>query len=158
MKLEVASTRRSLLGEGPHWDERSSTLLFVDCLGRQVVRYDPASGLDTQDFTWRLTYWQRTSLLSRLRSCVAARRPCRPWLTTDYRALATSGAFVSFHWRPSHVGIDGNEEADTLAKAAHLPGTPISGDEGARDYTQDRIRKLLVTVYPDPRVAKGGGE
>ncbi|XP_037498910.1 regucalcin [Rhipicephalus sanguineus] len=48
MKLEVASTRRSLLGEGPHWDERSSTLLFVDCLGRQVVRYDPASGLDTQ--------------------------------------------------------------------------------------------------------------
>ncbi|KAH7975620.1 hypothetical protein HPB52_003716 [Rhipicephalus sanguineus] len=48
MKLEVASTRRSLLGEGPHWDERSSTLLFVDCLGREVVRYDPASGLETQ--------------------------------------------------------------------------------------------------------------
>ncbi|XP_075730112.1 regucalcin [Rhipicephalus microplus] len=48
MKLEVASTRRSLLGEGPHWDERSSTLLFVDCLGQEVVRYDHASGLETQ--------------------------------------------------------------------------------------------------------------
>ncbi|KAH6921949.1 hypothetical protein HPB50_006867 [Hyalomma asiaticum] len=48
MKVEAASTRRSLLGEGPHWDERSSTLLFVDCLGREVVRYDPAYGMETQ--------------------------------------------------------------------------------------------------------------
>nr|XP_037271010.1 regucalcin-like [Rhipicephalus microplus] len=48
MKLEVASTRRSLLGEGPHWDKRSSTLLYVDCLGREVVRYDPSSSLDPQ--------------------------------------------------------------------------------------------------------------
>nr|XP_054925278.1 regucalcin-like isoform X2 [Dermacentor andersoni] len=48
MKVEVASTRRHLLGEGPHWDERSSTLLFVDCLGREVSRYDPASGTETQ--------------------------------------------------------------------------------------------------------------
>ncbi|XP_070377016.1 regucalcin-like [Dermacentor albipictus] len=48
MKVEAASTRRHLLGEGPHWDERSSTLLFVDCLGREVSRYDPTCGTETQ--------------------------------------------------------------------------------------------------------------
>ncbi|XP_037555389.2 regucalcin isoform X2 [Dermacentor silvarum] len=48
MKVEAASTRKSLLGEGPHWDERNSTLLMVDALGREVVRYDPSCGTESQ--------------------------------------------------------------------------------------------------------------
>ncbi|XP_049270066.1 uncharacterized protein LOC125757867 [Rhipicephalus sanguineus] len=66
-------------------------------------------------------------------------------LAAKYRALAASGASVSFHWLPSHVGIAGNEEADALAKAAHQPGTPIT------------LKKLLVTVHPDSRVASERG-
>ncbi|XP_077498194.1 regucalcin-like [Amblyomma americanum] len=48
MKVEVASTRKNLLGEGPHWDGRSSTLLHVDCLGRELVRYDPELRTETE--------------------------------------------------------------------------------------------------------------
>ncbi|XP_049272479.1 uncharacterized protein LOC119397303 [Rhipicephalus sanguineus] len=78
-------------------------------------------------------------------------------LAAKYRTLAASGASVSFHWLPSHVGIAGNEEADALAKAAHQPGTPITRAVAARDYTQARLKKLLVTVHPDSRVASGRG-
>ncbi|KAH7963384.1 hypothetical protein HPB52_020879 [Rhipicephalus sanguineus] len=58
---------------------------------------------------------------------------------------------------PPHVGIAGNEEADALAKAAHQPGAPITGAVAARDYTQARLKKLLVTVHPDSRVANERG-
>ncbi|XP_037503740.1 uncharacterized protein LOC119378788 [Rhipicephalus sanguineus] len=78
-------------------------------------------------------------------------------VAAKYRALAASGASVSFHWLPSHVGIAGNEEADALAKAAHQPGTTITRAVAARDYTQARLNKLLVTVHPDSRVASGRG-
>ncbi|XP_037507057.1 uncharacterized protein LOC119383121 [Rhipicephalus sanguineus] len=78
-------------------------------------------------------------------------------LATKFRALAASGASVSFHWLPSHVGIAGNEEADRLAKAAHQPGIPITQAVAARDYSQARLKKLLVTVHPDRRVANGQG-
>nr|XP_037283698.1 uncharacterized protein LOC119176493 [Rhipicephalus microplus]XP_037283699.1 uncharacterized protein LOC119176493 [Rhipicephalus microplus] len=64
---------------------------------------------------------------------------------------------VSFHWLPSHVGIAGNEEADTLARAAHQPGIPITQAVVVRDYTQARIKKLLASVHPDQRVANKRG-
>ncbi|XP_075743150.1 uncharacterized protein LOC142796433 [Rhipicephalus microplus] len=78
-------------------------------------------------------------------------------LATKYRALAAAGTSVSFHWLPSHVGIAGNEEADTLAKAAHQLGTPITQTVAVRDYSQARIKKLLASVHPDQRVANGRG-
>ncbi|XP_037515483.1 uncharacterized protein LOC119391904 [Rhipicephalus sanguineus] len=78
-------------------------------------------------------------------------------LTTKFRALTDAGLSVSFHWLPSHVGIAGNEEADTLAKAAHQPGIPVSQAVAARDFSQARLKKLLVTVHPDTRVANGRG-
>ncbi len=34
------------LGEGPRWDAETSTLLWVDIVGRAVHRYDPATGAD----------------------------------------------------------------------------------------------------------------
>lgn len=48
MKVEVASKRKNILGEGPHWDERSGTLLFDDARGPEVVRYDPQSRTETE--------------------------------------------------------------------------------------------------------------
>nr|XP_037270233.1 uncharacterized protein LOC119161824 [Rhipicephalus microplus] len=78
-------------------------------------------------------------------------------LTAKVRALTDAGVSVAFHWLPSHVGIAGNEKADTLAKAAHQPSTPYSCAVAARDYSQARLKRLLVTVHPDPRVASGRG-
>nr|XP_037291116.1 uncharacterized protein LOC119186822 [Rhipicephalus microplus] len=78
-------------------------------------------------------------------------------LRAKVRALTDAGVSVSFHWLPSHVGIAGNEKADTLAKAAHQPGTPYSCAVAARDYSQARLKRLLITVHPDPRVAGGPG-
>ncbi|XP_049276021.1 uncharacterized protein LOC125760239, partial [Rhipicephalus sanguineus] len=39
-------------------------------------------------------------------------------LVTKLHALLASGVDVSLHWVPSHVGIQGNEQADALAKEA----------------------------------------
>lgn len=30
-----------MLGEGPHWDERSATLLYEDAVGCEIIRFDP---------------------------------------------------------------------------------------------------------------------
>ncbi|XP_077546393.1 regucalcin-like isoform X2 [Haemaphysalis longicornis] len=50
MKVEIASRRKNLLGEGPHWDGRSSTLVYVDGMGRDIVRYDPSTRTETEVF------------------------------------------------------------------------------------------------------------
>lgn len=44
---EVALPARAVLGEGPTWDDRTGTLLWVDILARRVHAYDPATGADT---------------------------------------------------------------------------------------------------------------
>ncbi|KAL8570018.1 hypothetical protein ACOMHN_036295 [Nucella lapillus] len=36
----------STIGEGPHWDEASSTLLYVDIKGLDVHRYNSLTGQD----------------------------------------------------------------------------------------------------------------
>ncbi|KAH7976553.1 hypothetical protein HPB52_016118 [Rhipicephalus sanguineus] len=48
MKVEAVGQKRYTLGEGPHWDERSGTLLFVDGHGCQIFRYDPESRSETE--------------------------------------------------------------------------------------------------------------
>lgn len=42
--LVVLSARPAALGEGPCWDERTGTLLWVDITGAAVRRLDPSSG------------------------------------------------------------------------------------------------------------------
>uniref|UniRef100_V5I3T2 Putative ca2+-binding protein regucalcin/smp30 n=1 Tax=Ixodes ricinus TaxID=34613 RepID=V5I3T2_IXORI len=48
MKIERASERRNDLGEGPHWDCRSSTLLYDDAQNGEIVRFDPQAGKETE--------------------------------------------------------------------------------------------------------------
>lgn len=50
MKFVEASKRRSILGEGPHWDASTGTLIFDDAVGQEVLRYDPKTGTETEAF------------------------------------------------------------------------------------------------------------
>lgn len=47
LAAEVALPARAILGEGPTWDDRTGTLLWVDILARRVHTYSPATGADT---------------------------------------------------------------------------------------------------------------
>lgn len=47
MSVSVVSTRRSNLGEGPHWDSSSGTLLHVDATAGDVCRLDVQTGETT---------------------------------------------------------------------------------------------------------------
>ncbi|XP_075732420.1 uncharacterized protein LOC119185098 [Rhipicephalus microplus] len=61
-------------------------------------------------------------------------------LRAKVRTLTDTGVSVSFHWLPSHVAIAGNEKPS--------PRLPTS---------LARLKRLLITVHPDPRVASGRG-
>lgn len=40
-----AVTPAAIVGEGPHWDEGSGTLLYVDIPPGKVLRYSPQTGM-----------------------------------------------------------------------------------------------------------------
>lgn len=42
--VEVVADVHADVGEGPHWDEQSKTLMFVDVSAGKVFRYDPLRG------------------------------------------------------------------------------------------------------------------
>ena len=42
--VDVAVDVRAEVGEGPHWDERTNSLWFVDLTAGTVFRYDRGSG------------------------------------------------------------------------------------------------------------------
>jgi sugar lactone lactonase YvrE len=50
MRVEVFADLRADVGEAPHWDERTKTLLFVDLTGGAVFRYDQ-SGVELGSFS-----------------------------------------------------------------------------------------------------------
>jgi sugar lactone lactonase YvrE len=44
LKVELALAAHASVGEGPRWDERSGTLVFVDIDAGRVFRFDPVAG------------------------------------------------------------------------------------------------------------------
>ncbi|XP_063968014.1 regucalcin-like isoform X2 [Lytechinus pictus] len=44
MSIEVVENNVGHLLEGPHWDQASGSLLYVDILGQTVSRYNPGTG------------------------------------------------------------------------------------------------------------------
>jgi sugar lactone lactonase YvrE len=46
MDAEMVLDAHASVGEGPSWDERSNTLVWVDIMGNAVHVYDPATGQD----------------------------------------------------------------------------------------------------------------
>lgn len=42
----VAKNIYSGVGEGPHWEEKTQTLMHVDIIARAVHRYNPATGVN----------------------------------------------------------------------------------------------------------------
>ena len=49
MRIECVVRTRSLVGEGPVWDDRAQVVWWVDIKGLTLHRYDPATGTDR---TW----------------------------------------------------------------------------------------------------------
>ncbi|XP_077512224.1 uncharacterized protein LOC144123228 [Amblyomma americanum] len=62
---------------------------------------------------------------------------------------------VSLQWLPSHVGIQGNEQADQLAKQAHADSTPVCTATSSFDVARQNIRARIVAQHPDDRMAAG---
>ena len=48
MSVEVVSKHSSLIGEGPVWEEKSATLIYVDIDRGDVHRYNPVTKEDTK--------------------------------------------------------------------------------------------------------------
>ncbi|KAH8018732.1 hypothetical protein HPB51_011364 [Rhipicephalus microplus] len=75
-------------------------------------------------------------------------------LVTKLHALLASGVNVSLHWVPSHVGIQGNEQADALAKEAHHSAVTVCRTVVASDFLRLTLRRLLLRYHPDDRVVR----
>ncbi|XP_037560898.2 uncharacterized protein LOC119440022 [Dermacentor silvarum] len=65
------------------------------------------------------------------------------------------GCDLVFQWVPSHIGLQGNEEADRLAKEAHSSSVPLSRFVTRFDVARHSVAGYLRTQHPDPRVAGG---
>ena len=49
MRVECVCDAKTILGEGPYWDVTEQRLYWVDIKGREIHRFDPATG---RDETW----------------------------------------------------------------------------------------------------------
>lgn len=47
MDVDIALAVTPTLGEGPTWDPRTGTLIWVDIVGSEIHRFDPVTGVDT---------------------------------------------------------------------------------------------------------------
>ncbi|XP_037564908.1 uncharacterized protein LOC119444609 [Dermacentor silvarum] len=65
------------------------------------------------------------------------------------------GCDLVFQWVPSHIGLQGNEEADRLAKEAHSSSVPLSRFVTRFDVARHSVAGYVRTQHPDPRVAGG---
>ncbi|XP_077506793.1 uncharacterized protein LOC144116007 [Amblyomma americanum] len=76
-------------------------------------------------------------------------------LDSKLRQARELGRDVLLQWLPSHAGISGNEQADQLAKQAHVDGTPECTAMSPFDVARHNIKARIVAQHPDARVAAG---
>lgn len=57
----VIQNAAKTVGEGPHWDDVTNTLLYVDIYVNAIHRYDPDSGKDERIVLG--TYWLIRNLI-----------------------------------------------------------------------------------------------
>ena len=105
MNIECLGTARCQLGEGPVWDVLEQALYFVDTLGGQIHRYDPATGASK---SWNL-----------------------PGIVGSLALRARGGAVVAlghgFHFLDFNTGIA------TLIADPQVPGNPTQFNDGKTD-------------------------
>jgi L-arabinonolactonase len=105
MNIERLGTARCQLGEGPVWDVLEQALYFVDTLGGQIHRYDPATGASKR---WNI-----------------------PGIVGSLALRARGGAVVAlghgFHCFDFNTGIA------TLIADPQVPGCPTQFNDGKTD-------------------------
>jgi ribonuclease HI len=97
MQMALAMVKRVVQAGASRWEERAARAIHIFS--------DSQAGLKT------LINPRIVSGQVFLKACPELERWCRE-----------TGFHVVFHWMPAHVGIDGNEKADELAKAAAVRG------------------------------------
>ncbi|XP_037515372.1 uncharacterized protein LOC119391795 [Rhipicephalus sanguineus] len=76
-------------------------------------------------------------------------------LYRKFTVIQNSGCDLVFQWVPSHVGIQGNEATDALAKEGHDPRTPFTTFVRVSDEARLIIARHVRSLHPDARVASG---
>ncbi|XP_072143100.1 uncharacterized protein [Dermacentor andersoni] len=71
------------------------------------------------------------------------------------RHIVNQGCDLALQWIPAHIGLPGNEEADSLAKAAHGERFPLTHLVRSFDAAKTAVLRSLIAQHPDQRVAAG---
>ncbi|XP_077550592.1 uncharacterized protein LOC144163714 [Haemaphysalis longicornis] len=77
-------------------------------------------------------------------------------LAKKLRDLQQGDRRISLHWVPAHVRLEGNECADSLAKAAHSGDTPLFEGAARGDEARHWIAKHAQQRHQTPSHADGG--
>nr|XP_050025126.1 uncharacterized protein LOC126519879 [Dermacentor andersoni] len=71
------------------------------------------------------------------------------------RHIVNQGCDLVLQWKPAHIGSPGNEEADSLAKAAHGERFPLTHLVTSFDAAKTAVLRCLTAQHPDRRVTAG---